>query len=121
VCHSSVEAALQQMVSPVGSPALVYPAESPYGYLFGRPVLVTEAAQNIGTPGDIALVDPLGILTVTREGIVREDISMHVWWDLDLSAFRFVVRIGAVPWWSSTVTQRNGGVTVSSAVVLEAR
>lgn len=89
--------------------------------LFGRPLLVSEACQVVGTPGDLVLCDPLAILTATRPGEVREDLSLHCWFDLDLSAFRFTMRLGAVPWWASTVVQKNGGATVSTAVVLEAR
>lgn len=121
VCHSSVEAALQQMVSPVGAPALTYAPGERFGRIFGRPVLVSEAAQVIGPPDDICLIDPKAILTATKEGEVREDISLHCWFDLDLAAFRFVMRVGATPWWSSTVTQLRGGTTVGTAVVVEPR
>ncbi len=119
LCHSSAEQALQGMTVPAG--VLTYPADSPYGFLFGRPLLVSEACQPVGTPGDIILVDPLGILTATREGEVREDLSLHCFFDLDLVSFRFILRLGAVPWWASTVTQKNGLATVSSAVVLGTR
>ncbi len=119
LCHSSAEQALQGMTLPAG--VLTYPADSPYGFLFSRPLLVSEACQVVGTPGDIILVDPKGILTATREGEVREDLSLHCFFDLDLSAFRFTLRLGAVPWWAAAVTQFRGGATVSSAVVLETR
>lgn len=119
--HSSVEQALlNSAVAPPPPGVIFYPAGGP-PTIFGRPVLVSEACQAVGTPGDVLLVDPKAILTATREGVVREDMSLHVWFDLDLAAFRFVVRIGAMPWWASTVTQKNGGVAVSTAVALAAR
>jgi HK97 family phage major capsid protein len=119
--HSSVEAALQQVVFPVGSPGLVYPAGEPYGYLYGRPVLISEACAPLGTEGDVILVDPKAILTATRTGEVREDFSMHMYFDLDLSAFRFTLRVGGAPWWAAPVTQYRGAATVSTVVTLEAR
>jgi len=114
-----VEQALQGLTLPAG--VLTYPADSPYGFLFGRPMLLTEACQTVGTPGDVILCDPLAILTATRPGEVREDLSLHCMWDLDVALFRFTMRLGALPWWASTVTQLHGSGTVSSAVVLEAR
>ncbi len=59
------------------------------------------------------------ISAFTLAGI--RNVSLHVWFDNDLAAFRFVMRVGAVPWWAAAVTQKNGGGTVSSAVALEAR
>lgn len=119
LAHSSVEAALQQLSLPPG--LFSYTAGEPFARLYGAPVLVTEAAQAIGTPGDLILCDPLSILTATRPGATRVDLSTHVWFDLDLSAYRFALRIGAVNLWAGPVTQKNGGGTVSSAVALEAR
>jgi HK97 family phage major capsid protein len=119
IMHSSVEQALQGLTLPPG--VLTYPPDSPYGFLFGRPMLLTEAAQVIGTVGDLILLDPKALLTATRDGVVAEDLSMHVWFDLDLSAFRFTMRLGAVPWWAAPVTQLHGGGTVSTMVALEAR
>jgi HK97 family phage major capsid protein len=121
IVHSDAETALQGMIAPTGAPALVYPPDSPYGFLFGRPVLVSEAAQPLGTEGDVTLVDPLGILTATREGVVREDFSMHVFFDFDLSAFRFTMRVGGISWWAAPVARYRGGPTVSTVVTLESR
>lgn len=63
--------------------------------------MVSEACQVVGTPGDIILADAKGILAATRPGEVREDLSLHVFFDLDMSAFRFTMRLGAVPWWAA--------------------
>lgn len=121
VVHSDAEAQLQGLTAPTGAPALVYPPDAATGYLFGRPVLVTEAAPALGTEGDISLVDPMSILTVTREGAVREDFSIHVWWDLDVSAFRFTMRLAAAQWLSAPLARYRGGSTISTVVTLESR
>jgi HK97 family phage major capsid protein len=121
LCHSDAEAQLQNMVSPVGAPALVYWPGEPFPRLFGRPVLVTEACQVPGTEGDIVLVDPLGMLTATREGITRQDFSIHLWFDNDLGAFKFTTRLGAANWWSAALSRAHGSSTVSTVVTVEAR
>ncbi len=119
VVHSDVETQLQGMNAPTGT--FVYPPDSPYGFLFGRPVLVSEACAPLGTEGDINLVDPLAILTATREGEVREDFSMHLGFDFDQSAFRFTLRVGGMPWWAAPLARYRGGPTVSTVVSLESR
>jgi hypothetical protein len=119
LAHSTVEQALQGLSLPPGQ--FSYTAGEQFPRLFGAPVLVSEACQAIGTPGDIVLCDPLSILTATKPGETRADVSLHCFFDLDLAAFRFALRIGAVNLWAAPVTQKNGGGTVSSAVALEAR
>ncbi len=115
--HSNVEQAVQQLALPPG--LFRYEADGPY--LFGRPCLVTEAAQVVGTVGDIILADPKAILTATKENAGSPGRQPDCWFDLHMAAFRFAMRVGATPWWSSAVTQKNGGQTVSSAVALAAR
>lgn len=84
-------------------------------------MLISEACAPLGTEGDCILVDPMAILTATRTGEVREDFSAHMYFDLDLSAFRFTLRVGGTPWWNAPVTQFKGSQTVSTIVSLEAR
>jgi hypothetical protein len=49
------------------------------------------------------------------------ETSMHLWFDQDLMAFKFVLRIGGIPWWGSTIAPRDGSNTLSCFVALEAR
>ncbi|BDG04994.1 phage major capsid protein [Anaeromyxobacter oryzae] len=125
LCHSDVEQQLQNATTPQGTPVIVYwPEDNGVGRIFGRPVLVTEAAQPLGSQGDLMLVDPMGIYTATREGEddgLREDFSMHVWFDYQVSAFRFTMRLGAQSWWAQPVTRYRGGSTVSTHLTLEPR
>ncbi|MGC3997494.1 MAG: phage major capsid protein [Anaeromyxobacter sp.] len=124
IAHSDVEMALQGVTAPTGAPALVYVPGEPFPRLFGRPVLVTEAAQPIGTVGDLVLVDPGSIFTAMREGDndgLKADFSMHVWFDQGISAFRFTMRVGAASWWAQPVSRYRGGATLSTHVALEAR
>jgi len=84
------------------------------GRLMGRPLLVHEAAQARDNAGDLALHDFSQYVCVTKShSPVRSDMSVHLYFDRDLTAFRFTMRIGGQPWLASTISQDNGGGTVS--------
>ncbi len=107
--------------------ALVYmPAgglsSQPYGTLFGRPVIVSQAASALDTPGDIILADLTQYLALLKSGPnPKFDISIHLWFDSDITAFRFVLRIGGMPWWSAAASALNGSNTYSPFVALATR
>jgi HK97 family phage major capsid protein len=82
---------------------------SPYGLLLGRPVIPTEACKALGDKGDIIFGDLSNYLTVVKAGGIRSDVSIHIWFDYDITAFRFILRVGGQPWWNSTVTGFQSG------------
>lgn len=96
---------------------------APYGTLFGRPVIPTEACETLGDKGDIIFADMSQYLALLKSGPnPRVETSMHLWFDQDLLAFKFVLRVGGMPWWSSTISGRDGTpTTYSPFVTLEAR
>lgn len=94
---------------------------APYGMLMGRPVIPTEACQTLGTEGDIILTDLSKYLSVVKAGGMRQDVSIHLWFDQDVTAFRFILRVGGQPWWSSAISPKNGSSTRSCIVTLGAR
>ncbi len=95
---------------------------APYGTLFGRPVIPNQVCETLGDLGDIAFVDFTQYLTVLKSGAnPRVDTSMHLWFDQDILAFKFVLRVGGVPWWSTAQSARDGSTTYSPYVTLEAR
>lgn len=96
-------------------------ADAPYGRLMGRPVVVSEATPALGSRGDISLIDFSKYLTVTKVGGIRSDVSIHLWFDYDVTAFRFVLRVGGQPWWRSAISRFNGSNTLSWAVTLGER
>lgn len=108
------------------SPVPVYlPAnglsQSPYASLMGRPVIPTQACNALGTEGDIIFVDLQQYLTVTKGGGIRTDTSIHVYFLQDITAFRFVMRVGGKPWWKRPIQPRTGTFTMSPYVTLESR
>lgn len=81
---------------------------SPYSTLKGRPVLMSEAAAALGDKGDLILADLTKYLSVRKTAGPRADVSIHLWFDYDVTAFRFVFRVGGQPWWNAPVTSANG-------------
>lgn len=94
---------------------------APYGLLLGRPIVVTEACATLGTVGDVILADLSKYLTVTKSGGVRSDVSMHLWFDQNTTAFRFVMRMNGQPWLSAPITRKNGTNTLSHFVTAATR
>lgn len=98
-----------------------------YGMLFGRPVLPHQVANTVGTLGDVMLLDLKQYLTVTKIGGgrdsngIKQDVSIHLWFDQDLTAYRFTLRVAGEPWWSAAITQRSGSNAQSPYVTLAAR
>lgn len=116
LANADIEAQLMRMVFPGAAPSLpVYLppgglANAPYGTLMGRPVLTSEAMPALGDQGDLILGDMSKYLSVVKAGGVRQDVSIHVWFDYDITAFRFVLRIGGQPAWNTPIA-RTGGQT----------
>lgn len=105
--------------TPLFQPASRLPGSFPT--LMGRPIIPTQACSALGTKGDIILADLKQYATVVKTGGVKTDVSMHVWFDYDVMAFRFVLRIAGLPWWASDVLPRTGSDTLSWAVTLDDR
>jgi HK97 family phage major capsid protein len=130
VINQAVEPHLYRMVfdpsvaSSVQWPVYMPPggaSASPFGTLLGRPVIVHQGSPAIGDAGDILFVDFSQYLSVTKGGGVRTDVSIHLWFDYDITAYRFVLRIGGRPWWNSAASPATGTLTLSPYIALGAR
>ena len=91
------------------------------GTLMGKPIIATEACSTIGDLGDIILAYLPGYFAMYEAGGLREDMSMHLWFDQGMTAFRWAFRIGGQPWLSAPIARKNGSNTLSHFVTLEAR
>lgn len=96
-------------------------SQSPYGTLMGRPVIPVEACSTLGDQGDIILTDLTEYLAITKGQGIQTDVSMHLYFDQALTAFRFMFRVNGQPMWGSAITAENGSNTLSSTVQLDAR
>lgn len=114
---------LNQIIGTAGVPVYL-PANgisgSPYGTLFGRPVLPIEYADTLGTEGDITLCD-FSQYVLADKGGVQAASSMHVAFLTDEMVFRITYRVDGEPIWHAALTPYKGTATLSPFVSLAAR
>lgn len=96
-------------------------AESPYGMLKGRPLMLSEHAAAFSSQSDLSLVSLKGYRTITKAGGIQTDTSMHLFFDADAMAFRIRFRINGQPILSAPVVPPKSGNTRSHFVTLAAR
>jgi HK97 family phage major capsid protein len=127
ICNQDVEPQLHQLSLAVGTAGgeLVYMppgglSGSPYGSLYGRPVVPIEQCQTVGDLGDIMLCDFTKYKAIDKGGI-QSDVSIHVRFVYDESVFRFVYRFDGQPMLNSAITPYKGSNTLSHFVGLAAR
>lgn len=94
-------------------------AVAPNGTLFGRPIAITQACQSLGTKGDIILFDPTQYLMIGKEGGIQAAVSIHLFFDANTTAFRYVLRVNGQPWPSATVTPAHGSNALGYFVALD--
>ncbi len=96
-------------------------AGSPAITMMGRPLILTEHCQTIGDQGDILLADWRQYLIGNKANGLQVASSIHLKFDQDETAFRFVKRVDGQPWELSARTPRNSTITLGSFVTLEDR
>lgn len=97
-------------------------AAAPFGTLMGRPLILTEKMQALGTQGDIGIADFSQYLIAEKAGGgLKTATSIHIKFDYDETAFRYVLRYDGQPWWQSALTPRRGSATLSPFVTLAVR
>jgi HK97 family phage major capsid protein len=133
LCNQDVEVMLMNLGLQVGSPAgtmtggmpLYMPpgglSSAPYGTLLGRPIFTTEACKTIGTVGDIILAFMGGYFAPIKGGGPTGTVSMHLWFDQDLVAYKWTMRVGGQPWLQAAIARASGSNTLSHFVALAAR
>lgn len=124
--NQDVETELYGLEFPVGTggiPAFLPPgglSQMPYSTLFGRPVIPVEHCPTLGTVGDIVLADMSQYLLINKGGI-KSDSSIHLRFDYNETAFRWVMRANGQPLWNSALTPFKGSNTLSPFVALATR
>lgn len=125
IINQDVERALYPMTLGTGTATqLLYtpPGQNgnQYAMLLGRPVIPTEHSASLGTLGDVLLADFSQYLVIDK-GAPKSASSIHVRFQNDETAFRFVYRVDGQPVWNKPLTPKNGANTTSPFVVLAAR
>jgi HK97 family phage major capsid protein len=127
--NQDVEPQLNSLGFPAGATTVQFPvyippgglSAAPYATLLGRPVIPTQACSTLGTEGDIILCDLKAYLAAQKVGGIRAETSIHLWFDYDVTAFRFILRVAGQPWWSAPITPLNGSNTMGHFVALNTR
>jgi HK97 family phage major capsid protein len=89
----------------------------PQATLMGRPIDFTEKTPQLGTAGDLMLVDWSQYLIGDRQAMSLESSNDYLF-GTDKTAFRILGRLDGQPWLRSAITPHSGGPTLSPYVVL---
>lgn len=95
-------------------------AGAPGGFLFGKPVMLTQTCQAFSSKGDILFVNFKAYRTISKDGIQIAE-SLHLYFDYDSEAYRATFRVDGQPTFKSTITQARGSQALSPYVTLQAR
>ena len=101
-------------------PTITIPGENGQSFatIMGRPVVVTEACATLGDVGDVIFADLAGgYFAPYAAGGVQAAMSMHLYFDQGLNAFRWSFRVGGQPWLSAAVTPASGSANTKSSMV----
>ncbi|MGE0417692.1 MAG: phage major capsid protein [Acetobacteraceae bacterium] len=124
--NSDAMPALQSMSMVIGTggvPVYMPPgglSQSPYGSLFGRPVIPLEYCNTLGTEGDIVLADPTKYVMIDK-GDIQYATSIHVAFLTDEQAFRFIYRVDGQPVDDKPITPFKGTNKQSTFITLQTR
>ncbi|MCL2598919.1 MAG: phage major capsid protein, partial [Firmicutes bacterium] len=120
--NSDLEPELMKLT--LGNMPIYLPAGSiagaPYATLLGRPVVPTDTTSEIGTKGDIVFANMQRYITITKGGI-RQDVSIHVEFLTDQTAFRFIMRVDGKPMRAEKFKRFKGKGEFSPFIVLDTR
>lgn len=120
-------ATMSLAVGVAGGSAVYLPAGGasgkPFDTLMGKPLVFTEHCRALGDLGDIYFSDFSQYLIGQRATGLTPDFatSIHLKFDYDQTAFRFVIRVDGQPWWPSAMTPRYSPDELSPFVALAAR
>ena len=86
----------------------------------GLPVIPLEHTATVGTTGDIMLAN-FGQYIMIDKGGIQQAQSIHLYFESDETAFRFVYRCDGQPVDAAPVTPANSALTQSPFIVLDSR
>lgn len=119
--NQDVEPQLMQMYMALGTAAglaIFTPNTAGNGFsLMGRPAIVVEQAQTLGTAGDLIAFATDGYACITKGG-VESSMSIHLYFDTDQQAFKWRLRFDGQPYDEVALTPYKGSNTTSAIVVL---
>lgn len=91
-------------------------ADNPPMSMLGRPLIVSEKAKTLGTPGDINFVD-FGFYLIGDRQSMSARQSEDFRFNQDVTAFRVIERLDGRPWLNDPITPQNGSANTLSPFV----
>lgn len=91
------------------------------GTLNGRPLVLSEHAAAFSKQSDLSLIALNGYRTITKAGGIETATSMHIYFDANATAFRFIFRMDGQPIISAAIQPPKSQNTRSYFVTLGAR
>lgn len=128
IAHAQVKEQLRQLKDDNGN--LIYMnggqfpnmSAQPFDLLLGKPVIyMMGAMQALGDRGDLLLVNFNYYISAVKSSGVKQQVSTHVYFDRDLTAFKFSFRVAGQCPYREPITTENGGYEMSGFVALEDR
>ena len=94
---------------------------APGGFLFGKPVMLSQHSETLGDQGDIYYFSPKGYYAINKASGIRADTSIHLYFDRGATAFRWTFRFGGLPFLSAPIVPNKGADSQSHFIALAAR
>jgi len=128
VGNQDIEPSLYTLTLPIGTGGALMPAYIPSnnpadgvdGTLLGIPIVFIEQCATLGTTGDIVLGD-WSMYYAANKGGIESASSIHLKFDYNQTAFRFVTWFDGQPRLKSAITPAKGAATTSPFVALATR
>lgn len=92
------------------------PGNEVFGTLLGRPVIPVEYMAQLGTVGDLTLVDLSQYLMIDKGGM-KQSQSIHVRFLYDEMTFKVTYRVDGQPAWNTPMSPANGSSLTKSPFV----
>jgi HK97 family phage major capsid protein len=92
----------------------------PFDTIFGIPAMASEICSTLGVEGDLILADFTQYILAEKAGGVKAASSIHLRFDYDETAYRFVLRNDGNAWWNAPLTPYQGTVTQSPFLAIAA-
>lgn len=98
--------------------------------LLNKPMRRIEQCSTLGTIGDLVLACMSGYALAYRaraegavdgEPAIQKDMSMHLEFDKNRTAFRYIIAVDGQTWLQSAITPEQGSSTLSHFIVIETR
>jgi HK97 family phage major capsid protein len=95
---------------------------APFETLMGLPIVyMMGSVPALGDEGDIILVDLKYYYTVLKRGGIKSGVSTHLYFDKDITAFKFTLRVDGKCPFKAPVTTENGSYQMSGIITLADR